>query len=144
MKRKKVQVGKSRSARQDAAVILKVIELEKRVWKAAQDRNAREFSKLVAPDGVMIFQSGIITQPEYVKTMNSRTVSHIELKDLRGFMPNANTVVLVYQTVRIGNYDGEEFPSTPVVESTTWIKRGGRWVAILNQETPIASGLERR
>jgi preprotein translocase subunit Sss1 len=140
MKRRKTPGRKSGSAKsRGVAAIRHVIEQEKRVWKAAQDRDAKEFKKLVPADAVMIFQSGMVRQPEYVKTMKSRTVSHTELQDMHGFMPNSNTVVLIYQTVRIGNYDGEEFPSTPVIESTTWIKRGKRWVAILNQETPVTN-----
>jgi len=39
----------------------------------------------------------------------------------------------------LGNESGESFPSGPVIESTTWVKRGARWVAVLNQETPTLS-----
>jgi len=121
----------------EEGTISNVIELEKSVWKAARARDVEAFSRLVPADGVMIFQSGVVRQPEYLATMKLRTVSHTKLKDMQGFMPNATTVILVYKTVRVGSYDSERFPSTPVIESTTWIKRGRRWVAILNQETPI-------
>ncbi len=69
--------------------------------------------------------------------MKSRTVSHSKWRKMKGFMPNATTVILTYETVRVGSYEGKKFPSNPVIESTTWIKRGRRWVAILNQETPV-------
>jgi hypothetical protein len=121
----------------EEATISNVIELEKSVWKAARAGDVEAFSRLVPADGVMIFQSGVVRQPEYLATMKLRTVSHAKLKDMHGFMPNATTVILIYKTVRVGSYDSEKFPSTPVIESTTWIKRGRRWVAILNQETPI-------
>jgi hypothetical protein len=121
----------------EEGTISNVIELEKSVWKAARARDVEAFSRLVPADGVMIFQSGVVRQPEYLATMKLRTVSHAKLKDMQGFMPNATTVILIYKTVRVGSYDSKRFPSTPVVESTTWIKRGRRWVAILNQETPI-------
>jgi hypothetical protein len=120
----------------EEGTISNVIELEKSVWKAARARDVEAFSRLVPADGVMIFQSEVVRQPEYLATMKLRTVSHAKLKDA-GIMPNATTVILIYKTVRVGSYDSERFPSTPVVESTTWIKRGRRWVAILNQETPI-------
>jgi hypothetical protein len=126
--------GKSTDS--DAAIRL-VIRQEKLVWKAAQERNAEEFRKLVPFDAVMIFQSGIVRQPEYLATMKARTVSHSEIRDIQGFMPNSSTVILIYQTVRVGNYEGKEFSSAPVIESTTWIKRGRSWVAVLNQETPV-------
>ena len=124
-------------SRSKSAVIKTVIRLEHRVWKVAQQRRAKEFEKLVPPDAVMIFQSGITLQPQYLATMNERTISRYEIRSMRGFMPNATTVILYYEARRHGEQGGKAFPSSPVIESTTWIKRGKRWVAILNQETPI-------
>ena len=124
----------------NTVIINTVIELEKRVWKAAQDRDAKAFKELVPSDAIMIFQSGIVLQPEYLATMNDRTISRYELRRIRGFMPNAATVILYYEALRLGKEDGETFPAGEVIESTTWIKRKRRWVAILNQETPIKTG----
>jgi hypothetical protein len=120
-----------------AAIVRHVIGLEKDVWRAAKERDARAFRRLVADDGIMIFRSGVMRQPDYLATMNSRTVGHSKWKRMKGFMPNPTTVILTYETVRIGSFRGKKFPSNPVIESTTWIKRGRRWVAILNQETPV-------
>lgn len=139
MKTRKPARKKPRNrSRSKAAVIKTIVRLEERVWKVAQDRNAAEFEKLVPADAVMIFQSGIVLQPEYLATMNVRTISGYEIRNMRSFMPNATTVILLYEALRLVEQDGEAFPSSPVIESTTWIKRGKRWVAILNQETPIA------
>lgn len=113
------------------------MEQEKLVWKAAKERDAEAFRKLVPEDGIMIFRSGIMRQAEYLATMKSRTVGHSKWRKMKGFMPNATTVILTYETVRIGSFRGKRFPSDPVIESTTWIKRGKSWVAVLNQETPV-------
>jgi hypothetical protein len=87
----------------------------------------------------MIFQSGILSQPEYLATMDQRTISSYELRNIRGYMPNAKTVILHYEALRLGQEAGKIFPEGIVIESTTWVKRGRRWVAVLNQETPIHS-----
>lgn len=140
MKSPKVPKRKlAQSPRSKSDTIETVIRLEKRVWEVAQQRNAAEFKKLVPADAVMIFQSGIVLQPEYLLTMNARTISRYEIRDMRAFMPNATTVILYYKALRLGEQNGAAFPSGPVVESTTWIRRGKRWVAILNQETPIST-----
>lgn len=118
-------------------IINTVIRLEKRVWKTAQRREVDAFAKLVPSDAIMIFQSGIVPQPEYLATMQERTISRYKLRNIRGFMPNARTVILYYEALRQGEEAGNAFPGGTVIESTTWIKRGRRWVAILNQETPI-------
>jgi hypothetical protein len=114
-----------------------VIRLEERVWKAAQERDAVGFSKLVPADAMMIFQSGIVLQPEYLASMHERTISRYELGRISGFMPNSTTVILHYKALRLGEQAGGAFPEGEVIESTTWIKRAGHWVAVLNQETPL-------
>ena len=131
---RKTQSSKANAAR---AIINSVIRLEKRVWQVAQRRDADAFAQLVPSDAVMIFQSGIMSQPEYLATMDVRTISRYKLRKLHGFMPNARTVILHYEALRLGKEAGNLFPKGIVIESTTWIKRRGRWVAILNQETPI-------
>ncbi len=129
----------NRKAPTGDAIVKHVIEQEKQVWEAAAKRDPEAFRQLVPHDGIMIFRSGITRQPEYVATMTSRTVGHSKWRKMKGFMPNPTTVILTYETVRIGRFRGKKFPSDPVIESTVWIKRGKRWVAILNQETPINS-----
>jgi hypothetical protein len=121
----------------ERAIINHIIRLERRVWKTAQRREADAFAKLVPSDAIMIFQSGIVPQPEYLAGMSERTISRYQLGNVRGFMPNTRTVILYYEALRLGEESGNAFPEGIVIESTTWIKRGRRWVAILNQETPI-------
>jgi hypothetical protein len=139
MKPSKNSNPKSRKPNTESAkvIIKEIIRLEKRVWKAAQKREADAFKELVPSDAIMIFQSGIIPQPEYLATMRERTISRYELYNFRGFMPNPKTVILYYQALRLGDEAGKLFPLGIVIEATTWIKRGHRWVAVLNQETPL-------
>ena len=82
MKSPKVPKRKlAQSPRSKSDTIETVIRLEKRVWEVAQQRNAAEFKKLVPADAVMIFQSGIVLQPEYLLTMNARTISRYEIRE---------------------------------------------------------------
>jgi hypothetical protein len=127
-----------KSSREQDAIIEKVIKLEKLVWNVAQERDANAFQELVPADAVMIFQSGIMRQPDYLKTMKERTIAHYEFGPIRGFMPTDSTVILTYQAVRIGHDGSRSFPQGTLIESTTWVKRKGRWVAVLNQETPTS------
>lgn len=139
MKRRHSKSTRKKETNSESAIINKVIRLEKLVWKTAQERDTDRFRQLVPADAIMIFQSGVVPQPDYLATMNERTISRYELRRFRGFMPNSKTVILYYEALRLGEEAGETFPEGSVIESTTWIKRGARWVAILNQETPIAN-----
>lgn len=126
------------SSQSQSSIIKSIIRLERRVWRVAQQRNAAAFKRLVPSDAVMIFRSGILRQPEYLASMKDRTIERYELRNIRAFMPNATTVILYYHALRLGHEGRKIFPSSPVIESTTWIKRGKSWVAILNQETPVS------
>lgn len=124
--------------RTKAATIKGVIDLERLVWKVAQDRDAESFEQLVPADAIMIFQSGVMAQPQYLKSMKKRTLSHYKLGKIRGFMPNASTVILLYEAIRVGREGKRRFPKGRVIESTIWVRRNSRWVAVLNQETPLS------
>jgi hypothetical protein len=137
MTARKTRKGKGQVSKKN--VIRHVVKLEAQVWKAAEKRDAKRFAELVPPEAIMIFRSGIVRQPEYLAGMAGRTVGHSEIRGMQGFMPNAKTVILIYATERLGTEDGRKLPEAPVIESTTWIRRGKRWVAVLNQETPIAA-----
>jgi len=139
MKRHHSKSMRKTKTKSESAIVKKIIRLEKLVWRAAQERDADRFRQLVPADAVMIFQSGVVPQPEYLATMNERTISRYELRRFRGFMPNSKTVILYYEALRLGEEAGKTFPEGSVIESTTWIRRGARWVAILNQETPVAN-----
>jgi hypothetical protein len=118
--------------------IAKVAQLEKQVWKAAKQRNRADFAKLVPADALMIFRGGAMTQPEYLATIGDRSIEENPIEPILSFMPNRTTIILVYKTARTGCERGRALPAGPVIESTVWIRRGRRWVAILNQETPVS------
>jgi hypothetical protein len=86
--RRKTRIVKHPGTSGDSSAAVRlVVAQEKQVWKAARERNAEEFSKLVPSDAVMIFQSGVVRQPEYLATMKARTVSHFEILKMQGRIP---------------------------------------------------------
>jgi hypothetical protein len=129
------QTNRSHSKR---AIINAVIQLEKRVWKAAQDRDADTFKTACTLGRDHDLSIWSDTQPQYLASMSDRTISDYEPRHIRGFMPDPTTVILYYEALRLGKESGRSFLADAVSESTTWIKRESRWVAILNQQTPIA------
>ncbi len=115
-----------------------VIEAEKEVWNAARTKDARRFNELVADDARMVFDSGVFTKAEYLRSLPDRTITEFQLADFLALRPNSQIVILIYKASRSGAYKGKPFPSGTVRESSVWVNRGGKWVAVLNQETPVA------
>lgn len=115
-----------------------VIANEKAVWEAAKAKNVAQFNRLVAEDARMVFESGVFTRADYVSGLADRSITGFTLADFTVLKPNKQTAIVIYKATRSGTYKGRPFPPATVREASVWIKRDGRWVAVLNQETPIA------
>ena len=115
-----------------------VIENEKAVWEAAKAKDVTHFKLLVAEDARMVFESGVFTRAAYLSGLPDRTITNFTLTDFTVLRPTARTAIVIYKASRSGTYKGRPFPPATVREASVWVKRDGRWVAVLNQETSIA------
>jgi hypothetical protein len=120
-----------------AGIAATILAHEKAVWEAAKQGDMDGFRKLVADDARMIFSSGIRTRQEYIESTATRQIKSYSLDDFQVFLPAPNTAIAIYKATISGVFAGKDVPATTVREASVWIKRGGRWVAVLNQETPM-------
>ena len=119
------------------ALFSEIMANEKAVWEAAKVRDMRRFDALVADDARMVFTSGVMTKQEYADAVAKRTISDYSLKNFQAFMPAQDAVITLYEATATGTFEGKAFPPATMRESSLWIQRGGKWVAVWNQETPI-------
>ena len=115
-----------------------IIENEKAVWEASKAKDVARFNRLVAEDARMVFESGILTRADYLRGLPDRTITDFHLTDFVVLRPNVQTAIVIYKASRSGIYKGKSFPPATVREASVWVNRGGKWLAVLNQETPIA------
>ena len=115
-----------------------IIENEQAVWEAAKAKDVARFNRLVAEDARMVFESGVLTRADYLSGLPDRTITDFHLTDFLVLRPNAQTAIIIYKASRSGTYKGQPFPPATVREASVWVNRGGNWVAVLNQETPVA------
>jgi hypothetical protein len=113
----------------------RLIQNEKSVWEASKEKNVDDFNRLVAPDARMVFESGVLTRADYLKGLPDRSIKDFQLADFVVLLPNSQTAIVIYKATRTGTYKGKPFPPATVREATVWVKRAGKWVAVLNQET---------
>lgn len=110
---------------------------ERAVWEAALRKDMHRFDSLVADDARMIFTSGVMTKGEYMSSIGKRNIASYSLEDFQVLQPSAVTVLTIYKATLSGTFDGKAIPPTTVREASVWVKRSGKWVAVLNQETAI-------
>lgn len=115
----------------------RVIANEHAVWEAVKQQDAAKFSELVAGDARIVFDTGILTKADFLASLPDRTITDYKLESFTVLKPNRQTVILIYKATRSGLYKGKPFPPSSVHEGSVWVLRKGKWVAVLNQETPI-------
>ncbi len=52
-----------------------VVKNEKEVWEAVKRKDALRFDQLVADDARIIFDTGILTKTDFLKSLPNRTIS---------------------------------------------------------------------
>jgi hypothetical protein len=114
-----------------------VIANEHAVWEAVKQQDTAKFSELVADDARIVFDTGILTKADFLASLPDRTITDYKLDSFTVLKPNSQTVILIYKATRSGLYKGKPFPPSSVHEGSVWVLRNGKWLAVLNQETPI-------
>lgn len=114
-----------------------ILDREKAIWESAKQRDMHRFAALVADDARMVFVSGVMTKQEYVQSASARTIADYSLGEFQFFMPARGIVITLYKATVSGTANGRTFPASTVRESSLWVNRDGKWVAVWNQETPI-------
>ena len=127
-------------ARDDSRASLdeRIIANERAVWESVKQKDAARFGELVADDVRIIFDTGILTKSDFLASLPERTILDYALDSFTVLEPNDQTVILIYRATRSGVYKGKRFPSEAVHEASVWVLRSGQWLAVMNQETPIA------
>ncbi|HXN21313.1 MAG TPA: nuclear transport factor 2 family protein [Candidatus Dormibacteraeota bacterium] len=119
-------------------LVSQIQQREREVWEAARQKDMHRFDALVADDARMIFTSGIMTKSEYLRSIGKRNITSYVLEDFQVLQPATDTVLTIYKVTLSGTFDGRSIPPSTVREASVWVKRSGKWLAVLNQETPVS------
>ena len=110
---------------------------EKAVWEAAKAKDMKRFASLVGDDARMIFASGMVTRSEYIHSIADRNITSYSLRNFQVLAPAKDTTIVIYEATISGIFKGKPVSSFSVREASVWVKRLGKWIAVLNQETPL-------
>jgi hypothetical protein len=126
---------------QSAPTTLKdsIVAIEKQSWDAWTKRDGEFFARFLSDDHVEVGASGVAAKPAVVAFVGS-PVCVVKSYDGTNFhftQFDANTVVLVYRVEQNTTCGGTPVPS-PAWTTSLYVKRAGRWVNALYQQTPVA------
>jgi len=109
-----------------------LLHLESQFWGAAGNREF--YDAHFADDGLMAFTVGIMTKPQVLAAMaGAPSWSSFTVDDPRYVEVGDDVAAIVYAT-EAENERGEEHRA---VVTSVYVNRGGEWILVLHQQTPI-------
>ena len=111
-------------------------EMEKKLWNAWKNKDAKPFETHLAADSVMVGEQGVAGKSDITQMMASMPcdVKSFTLSDWKLTRFGASAALLTYKGVAVGTCGGQPIP--PTWASSLWVKRKGAWQAAFHQETP--------
>jgi hypothetical protein len=128
-------------ATEKAAVEKTLIANEQKVNDAVMKGDVTTFKSVVADDAWSIDEGmGLapVNQFEAMLKPGTAKITDMKLSDFKVLWVDANTAVLTYTWTGKGTMMDQPVKS-PIVASTVYANRGGKWVAVFHQETAKAS-----
>jgi hypothetical protein len=116
-----------------------LIAREKEAWDQIKKKNAQGFASYLAEDQLYVTKDGVHSKADTVKGVTEAGPSEITFSDWKVLMVDKDAAIVTYTTKSGAAVACGPEPMTQH-ESTVWVKRGGKWLAVFHQDTPAASG----
>ena len=113
-----------------------IIATEKKFWEAWKNKDMKFFRANLAPEAIMIGDSGVADKKTSVSAMEGTPceVTTYELSDIKVTFLNSSTAIMTYKSAQDATCGGQPVPAS-VWSSSVYVMRGGRWFAASHQET---------
>lgn len=123
-----------------AAMETELLATEQKLNEAVAKGNLTAFKALVVPGGWSVDQGGLMSVLDFQKNFAQIKIEPgWTIADSRVVWIDSSSAVVTYKWTGTGTFMGQPLP--PVVfASTTWTKRGGKWVAVFHQESTATTG----
>ena len=113
-----------------------IIALEKAGWEAWKNKDAAFFSANSIDEVMWINSEGVSDRAQFTKDLSSCEIKSFSLANFKLVMLDKDAVVLTFTATQDGVCNGQKIPSQ-VRASSTYVKRGGRWLEAMYMETPM-------
>lgn len=108
---------------------------EKAAWAAIKAKNYDAFAGYLAEDFLEVEPDQVYTKSASVEGVKRFDASKFELSDFRSVTLDADAKLVTY-TVKGPGPGGKTMTE---LDSTIWTNRGGKWLAVFHQSTPVTT-----
>jgi hypothetical protein len=117
-----------------------ILDLEKRYWQALKENDVTTALQLTDFPCIVTGPQGLgrIDEQTFMKMMSSPSYSiqSVELKDAQVRLIRDDVAVVAYKAHEELTVEGKPV-TLDVTDSSTWIRRDGRWVCALHSESVL-------
>ena len=122
----------------DKSIERDLIQLENQYWQAIKDRDVETAARLTDDPCLIAGSSGIgrIDKEKFRKIMQAATYTlhNFELKETEIRLLSDDVAILAYKVHEDLTVDGKPV-SMEASDTSTWVRRNGRWVCALHTES---------
>ncbi len=113
-----------------------LLELEIGSWQFTKDKNAAAMNGFLANDAVLIFYDGSrFTKPQFVKFEFEVASFAVDRQSAELLVATPDVAILLYRVTYASGTKGSKPTTATVSASDTYVRRGGKWLSLLYQET---------
>jgi hypothetical protein len=117
-----------------SAVEQAVLENERKIWEAFKARDADVVNDLLADDATLVSPDGRFTKSEFLQMVSQfPEIPSYSIDRPMIVSPSKDVAILSYRSTY--TMKEPEARTYSAFQTTIWVNRGGKWVAIFNQET---------
>ncbi|MCU1308172.1 MAG: hypothetical protein JWN45_2867 [Acidobacteriaceae bacterium] len=111
--------------------------MEKGLWEAWKNRDAKPFDQHLTVDALTIDNGGLSDRATILKNITGCDVKNYSLDDFKLTKVDADAALLTYKATGVdASCDGQKIPEN-ILASTLFKKSGGTWRMLFHQETAM-------
>jgi hypothetical protein len=114
-----------------------LIAQEKVLLESVVKHDVKSFSALIAPGAGSVDEGGYMAVAEFIKMFDQAKIDVQTPTDIKVISLGPTAAVVTYTLNQKGTFQGQPVPPT-VYATTTWVNRGGKWLAMFHQESTAA------
>ena len=114
-----------------------LIAQEKVLLDSVVKHDLKAFSALIAPGAASVDDGGYMTVADFIKVFDQVKVDIQTPTDVKVLTLGPTAAIVIYTLTQKGMFQGQPLPPT-VYATTTWVNRGGKWLAMFHQESIAA------
>jgi hypothetical protein len=116
---------------------------EQQTWEAIKNKDWDAFGGMLADEYLLIIDSGIYDKTATIDGLKPLTFTSYTLSDHKVVSLGPDAYVVTYMARSTGTDDeGRPFPDTSSYESSAWVKRGDKWLALYHQDSEVQTAPE--